>query len=270
MSQSATTVTRHDNTEVAVEYAVMLSLIVAAVFLGMELLGQSANRTVTFSSTSGDGFVSNITANSEYFTQYLQLASALGFVAVTTAFVARNMYRRQQLIAARIFPEHTSEDVENSLFDKRQELFRKLSHQDFVQSLQEFTVNRLMSPHVTAVRVTTPYAEVYRLMTEHRIHHVVVCDEQRKVLGVISDRDLLAKQVPTAKELMTANPVCINADTSILTLVTIMLEHRFSSLPVVSNEKLIGLVTTTDTMLALQCLLQVLHLKLLPAENTSQ
>jgi hypothetical protein len=38
---------------------------------------------------------------------------------------------------------------------------------------------------------------------------------------------------------------------------------------VVHNERLIGMITSTDVLLALQSLLQVLHIKLAPAAEPS-
>jgi CBS domain-containing protein len=103
-------------------------------------------------------------------------------------------------------------------------------------------------------------------MTSKHIHHVIVCALDNTVLGVISDRDMLAKHGETAQDIMTSNPVCITPDAAVLPTVTIMLERRISCLPILHGEKLVGMITITDLMLALQCLLQVLHIKLTPSQ----
>jgi CBS domain-containing protein len=68
---------------------------------------------------------------------------------------------------------------------------------------------------------------------------------------------------------MTADPVCVSPETAVLPAVTIMVDRRISCIPVVHNERLIGMITSTDVLLALQSLLQVLHIKLAPAAEPS-
>jgi CBS domain-containing protein len=260
-----------DQGNASIEYAVLLSMIVSAVFLGAEMLepGSSTDARDATSGTSGYVTLINDAPTSRSWTYTLQLTAALGFVLVATAFVARSVWRgRQQKsddFSDLLKNVGSGTDAEHGLFTKRQELFRQLAGNNFLNALRDFTVSRLMSTHVASVGPQTPVGRIHKLMTQKRIHHVVVTELNGKLLGVISDRDVMAKHAATAQELMTADPVCVSPDTSVLPAVTIMVDRRISCIPVVRDERLVGMITSTDILLALQCLLQVLHIKLAPA-----
>lgn len=77
-------------------------------------------------------------------------------------------------------------------------------------------------------------------------------------MGIISDRDL-DRAGRTAANLMTPNPVAIDATMEISPAATLMIYRRISALPVVKEGRLCGLLTTTDLTLTLQCALRVLQ-----------
>ena len=83
--------------------------------------------------------------------------------------------------------------------------------------------------------------------------------DNQKLVGIISDRDLAKTNAKTAADLMTADPLSVEPDTLINPAITLLVQKRISCLPVVKNQHLMGVLTTTDLMMALQCTLQVLN-----------
>jgi predicted transcriptional regulator len=94
-------------------------------------------------------------------------------------------------------------------------------------------------------------------MREAKIRHLLVCGPERELLGVVSDRDLRGKSAKTARELMSAQVHTISPDTLMSTAITRIVHAGISSLPVVEDGRLCGMITTTDLVLALQVLLQL-------------
>jgi len=95
-------------------------------------------------------------------------------------------------------------------------------------------------------------------MTERRVRHLLVCTPDLQILGIISDRDLPVRTGATAAELMTREPAVVTPDVTITAAVSVMLTRRISSLPVVEQDRVVGIVTMTDVAMTLQCALQSL------------
>jgi len=96
-------------------------------------------------------------------------------------------------------------------------------------------------------------------MGKRHLRHVLVCDAKDQLLGVISDRDTSGDKLGVARDIMTANPVTIEPETRASVLVSILLDRRISCLPVVKDGTLVGIVTTTDIAMTLQCTLQLIE-----------
>ena len=58
---------------------------------------------------------------------------------------------------------------------------------------------------------------------------------------------------------MTADPITVTPDSLINPAITQLVNRHISCLPVVEDGRLVGVLTTTDLMLTLQCTLQLLH-----------
>lgn len=105
-----------------------------------------------------------------------------------------------------------------------------------------------------------------RMIFQHvKFHHLVVVDN-RKPVGVISDRDFLKAVSPflgkiiettrdldtlkkRAHQIMTRNPVTVYPETSIESAADLLLEKNISCLPVISSQgDIVGMVTWKDIL----------------------
>ena len=127
-------------------------------------------------------------------------------------------------------------------------------------------VKAWMSPPSHTVTADTPLREAFRRMRQHGIRHLLVMDRDR-VVGVISDRDLrrndgegdiwalsahyLLERGLHARDVMRADLVTVEDETSTAEAARLMIERRIGCLPVVRNEACVGIVTTTDLLKAL-------------------
>jgi acetoin utilization protein AcuB len=147
---------------------------------------------------------------------------------------------------------------DKKLFAKRQQILALLSKD--IQALFDgrMTVRHLMSTDLTTVSPSTPAATARELMRDNNVRHLLVLQD-RKLLGVISDRDLSKPGAKTARQLMTPEPITVTPASIINPAVTLMMRRRISCLPVLEGDALVGLFTTTDLMMALQCALMALQ-----------
>ncbi|XUL91715.1 CBS domain-containing protein [Streptomyces galilaeus] len=140
-------------------------------------------------------------------------------------------------------------------------------------------VGSVMTTEVVRATSGTPFKEVARLLGEHRISGLPVVDDDDKVVGVVSETDLMAHQsetpdpyetkkrfrfadltrsakvraakatARTAGRLMTAPPVTVHAEDTIVEAARTMAQHRVERLPVLDEEdRLVGIVTRRDVL----------------------
>lgn len=93
-------------------------------------------------------------------------------------------------------------------------------------------------------------------MQRGRFRHVPVVDSDRRVLGIVSDRDLREQKgywSSTKVSAVISEPaIAVCPEDPIEDAAQIMLERQISALPVVDREqRVIGIVTTTDLLRAL-------------------
>lgn len=96
------------------------------------------------------------------------------------------------------------------------------------------------------------------LMDRKQIRHVLVEDNQHRLVGIVSYRSILRlmaegrrpleQDTPPVREIMERNPVTVSPDTPTLEAIDLMRQHRVSCLPVVKNGKLVGIVSERDFM----------------------
>lgn len=144
------------------------------------------------------------------------------------------------------------------LFEKRQEILKFIEHDMCALLEGRLQVRHLMSTDPLTVTEDCPAAEVKERMAQRGTHHLMVCDADGTLLGVISDRDLARGTGSCARDIMTREVVTVAPDMLLSPAVTLLIDRRISSLPVLEHGKPCGVLTTTDLIMALQCTLQAM------------
>ena len=110
-----------------------------------------------------------------------------------------------------------------------------------------------MSARPVTIRSDADYKAALKLMEEHRLHHVPVLDADRRLVGIVAERDLLlaaTRHLQSAievAEVMHRNVTTANLDMPIAEAATLMVDNRIGGLPVLDeNEQVIGVITETD------------------------
>lgn len=121
-----------------------------------------------------------------------------------------------------------------------------------------------MTQEVITVEPGVSMMKASRLMKEHNIHRLPVADEDGRLVGIISDRDI--KEASPSKvttldmhelyyllseikvtDIMSRNPIAMRGDDSVEQAALLMLEKHFGGLPVVDDEnKVVGIITDSD------------------------
>lgn len=138
-------------------------------------------------------------------------------------------------------------------------------------------VQDVMTHEVLCVAPEATLKEVATVLVEHSISGVPVCDRDGRVLGIVSEADILYKErgpqprrgrplawlvdsggyaeivksaARTAGEAMTRPAVTIDPARPVSEAATLMLKSRVNRLPVVKADRLLGIVTRADLVRA--------------------
>lgn len=143
--------------------------------------------------------------------------------------------------------------------------------------LKRIPVRAVMTEKVIAVRQDTEIKEAARLLSENRISGMPVIDENERVIGVVSEADILAsagikreskirdilrhltgetvissRRGTRVGEIMSSPAITVGPDEDIRETGRILEEKRIKRLPVVDREgKLIGIISRADIIRAI-------------------
>ena len=135
------------------------------------------------------------------------------------------------------------------------------------------TVRDVMTTDVISVHRNTAFKDIAALLAVHRISAVPVLDDLRRVLGVVSETDLLSKEstpdrqrthaprlgrrrtlrakadATRAHDLMSAPAVTVDADTDVAAAAKRLRQHDITRMPVVDEDGvLLGIVSRGDLL----------------------
>lgn len=111
---------------------------------------------------------------------------------------------------------------------------------------------------VTTIVPTATIRDVAALLSERRIGAVLVVDQARQLLGIVSERDIVRSLAAngertldmSAGQLMTRALQVAHPDTTVAEAMQKMTVGRFRHLPVVAGDALVGLVSIGDVVKA--------------------
>jgi CBS domain-containing protein len=119
-------------------------------------------------------------------------------------------------------------------------------------------VKELMTDEIMTMLPNQNFSEVVGMMANQSFRHTVVVDSDERVLGVISDRDVLRALSRTldwskksVSEIMTRDSITTTPESAISAAVRLMLEKRINCLPVIGADgRVCGILTSTDLLKA--------------------
>jgi CBS domain-containing protein len=135
-------------------------------------------------------------------------------------------------------------------------------------------VGELMNPRVLKVGSKTPLREILHLLLRSHLNDLVVVNNKDKLLGIVTYSDLSRKLLPSelelieheeymttpesmedrvmnivnlpVEEIMTRKVITVSPDCNAIKAGAMMDAHHVKQLPVVENQKLVGIISHTD------------------------
>lgn len=111
------------------------------------------------------------------------------------------------------------------------------------------SVGDVMTTNTVAVGAGTAIRTIAELLAAHSISAVPVVDLENRVVGVVSEADVLHHRLSgtTAAGIMSCPPITVRADQSAAVAVQLIEQHGVKRLPVVDDVgRLVGVVSRSD------------------------
>jgi acetoin utilization protein AcuB len=124
----------------------------------------------------------------------------------------------------------------------------------------------LMTAHPATVLATSPVREAVQMLQSLDIRHLPVVDEEGALVGMLSDRDLRALELPTfvgdeyvltvrkalgapVSSLMTTDVVSVDTEADVAEVIDLMLDNKIGAVPVVDADgELVGIISYVDIL----------------------
>jgi CBS domain-containing protein len=105
-----------------------------------------------------------------------------------------------------------------------------------------------MTRAVVTVPPTMPVQEVAALLGARGLAGVPVVDEGGRVLGMVSDLDLLGREGTTAGDIMSRQITSVAEDTDVDEVSQLFVSQRLRRVPVLADGRLAGIVSRSDLL----------------------
>jgi CBS domain-containing protein len=170
--------------------------------------------------------------------------------------MAKEGFRRMPVVdpgTKRLMGIVTASDIVNFFGggEKYQLIQRKYSG-SFFKAINE-PIRSIMNQDVVSIHTSGKISQALELMKDHKIGGLPVVDDGKRVWGILTEHDLIAlfkDRISGVKvrELMTRRVVTATPGMSIFEAERTMVEQGFRRLPVVSDKKVLGMVTARSIL----------------------
>ncbi|WP_371501614.1 CBS domain-containing protein [Kitasatospora sp. NBC_00374] len=118
------------------------------------------------------------------------------------------------------------------------------------------TAREIMHPGAECVGETQTLADAARIMRDRGVGALPICGENQKLLGILTDRDIVLKCVAEGRdpstvlavELAVGRPMVVEEDEDAEQVLRVMEQHLVRRLPVINHpdHKLVGMISEAD------------------------
>ena len=145
------------------------------------------------------------------------------------------------------------------------------------------TLTEIMTTEVLTLSPENSLSDARHLMTENRIRHIPIVNEERVLIGLVSQRDVLAAEESSVlniepkqrldrekrvliKDFYKSDVASISKTATLHQAALYIQKHKIGCLPIVDSGKLVGVITDSDFVNVAVNLMELMA-DIEPAEN---
>ena len=109
----------------------------------------------------------------------------------------------------------------------------------------------IMTRNIITISSTTPVKNLAQILLQHRVSGAPVVDKKGKVLGFVSESDIVVKKGRQAKDIMSPKVIEVGEETPVEEIASLMIHHSIGRVPVMRAGRLVGIVSRADIVRAI-------------------
>ncbi|MBC8160500.1 MAG: CBS domain-containing protein [Roseiflexaceae bacterium] len=107
-------------------------------------------------------------------------------------------------------------------------------------------VSEIMTTDVMSVREDAEIEEAARLLARHRISGLPVFSREGRLVGLITELDLIAKPGKVVGDVMVRGVISVSSETSVEEVAHLLTNRKIRRVPVLDGDTLVGIVSRSD------------------------
>ncbi len=104
----------------------------------------------------------------------------------------------------------------------------------------------IMTRDVITVSPAVRVKDLAKVLIRNQISGAPVADKKGRILGVVSEADIVAKKGKQVRDIMSKGLIEITEETPVEEIAGLMITHKIKRLPVMRGEQLVGIVSRAD------------------------
>lgn len=108
------------------------------------------------------------------------------------------------------------------------------------------TAKDIMTRDVITASPAASVKDLAKLLIRNQISGAPVVDGKGRLVGIVSEADIVGKSPKRVKNLMTKQVQSVEEDTPVEEIARLMMTYKINRLPVVNEKKLVGIVSRSD------------------------
>jgi CBS domain-containing protein len=109
----------------------------------------------------------------------------------------------------------------------------------------------IMTRDIITVSPTMSVKNLALALIKNQISGAPVADKNGKIVGVVSEADLIAKKGKDVKSIMSKKIISVSEETSVEEIARLMTAHTIKRLPVMKDGAVVGIVSRADIVSAI-------------------
>jgi CBS domain-containing protein len=104
----------------------------------------------------------------------------------------------------------------------------------------------IMTKEIITVGPTTSVKKLALTLVKNQISGAPVVDKNGKIIGVVSEADIVGKKGKDVKAIMSKKVISVTEDAPVEAVARLMITHKITRLPVMRDDEVIGIVSRAD------------------------